>query len=60
MLFIIIKNTFNNDLYFEYECLKISRTYPFTIQIIHCLTALLVIALFTLGFWITNRSAGNL
>ena len=37
-----------------------SRTYPFSIRLIHWLTALLIIALLTLGFWMTNRSAANL
>jgi len=37
-----------------------SETYSLKIRIIHWLTALLMITLFTLGFWMTNRSAANL
>ena len=37
-----------------------SQTYSFKIRIIHWLTALLIITLLILGFWMTNRSAANL
>jgi cytochrome b561 len=36
-----------------------SQTYSYKIRIIHWLSALLIIALLTLGFWMTNRSASN-
>jgi len=37
-----------------------SQTYSYKIRMIHWLTAFLIIALLTLGFWMTNRSAANL
>ena len=36
------------------------QTYSLMIRFIHWLTALLIIALLILGFWMTNRSAANL
>lgn len=36
------------------------QTYSLMIRLIHWLTAILIIALLVLGFWMTNRSAANL